>query len=672
MNHFPLKNLRTSEETLKTATTSYTCVRDLLWRVVLKVCKRGEESGGHENEVCEEQNVGAERLEKESSASCSSLQCCEFDYNRVKDEPSCEDDVMDEDNDAGGGDHKPGVSSTQNDETFMLSRAKKRRLCDPTNVKALQSKEMGLLNAAKQYHVPRTSLTRICSVLKDDTNVTVEDPIHPRLGRTSNEFHMKNSLKFYNILETEYKKNNLSPDGVYTVLSLGFTILHKDSQKVSLLRKECQVGRWRTYEKTQLVGALICANALGSYVLIGAKKPKLEAPSEKECNPTPENLTKLHISDPQVEKLLAQKFIKFSHMGFELTPEVMWKYAYQFAVDKNIPHNFTKRMLKHHWHNKFLNRNPEVGTIIQDRSSRNKKQNQMWSRVVSFYDNLWRIYSRCGLFDAHPELVYNQGEIILPLYHILAEEDRRTLRYQKKASSTVIVCANAAGELIPPLVVLKEHPTSYGDCPSAWPGGTVIVNTEDGLVNEAVIRVWLQHFERHKIPGKVLLTLDGQHSSKTMKIGDICMERDIELLLIPQLEMFALHPLHDTVLKTFKKHYVQKTSEWCYLNPPKTNGFRIPFPEMLTIAWDFTTSNQKQVSRGFVTSGIHPINPDIISQFRQPGGGDPFTTVSSVVTADLNDSSSPGEDSLAKENLVESKTNYFKDAPTISSPASSP
>nr|CAD7460870.1 unnamed protein product [Timema tahoe] len=123
----------------------------------------------------------------------------------------------------------------------MLSRANKRRLCDPTNVKALRSKEMGLLNAAKQYHVPRTSLTRICSVLKDDTNVTVEDPIHPRLGRTSSEFHMKNSLKFYNILETEYKKNNLSPDGVYTVLSLEFTILHKDSQKVSLLRKECQI-----------------------------------------------------------------------------------------------------------------------------------------------------------------------------------------------------------------------------------------------------------------------------------------------------------------------------------------------------------------------------------------------------------------------------------------------
>nr|CAD7579366.1 unnamed protein product [Timema californicum] len=273
----------------------------------------------------------------------------EFDYSRVKDVPSFEeDDLMGEDYDDGG-DHKPSVSSTQNSETFMLSRSKKRRrLWEPANMKAailaLQSKEMGLLKAARRFHVPRSSLARISSVLKDNTDVTLEDLMRPRLGRKptlpsdlesellrccllvkerfysltnddicalayrlteqrkishsfspakktagkkwlnyfkkrhpdlvlssyfstgSSEFHMKNSLKFYDILEAEYKKNNFSPDRVYTVLGAGFSRLRKDSQKVTLLRKECQDGHWKTYEETQLLGALICANALGSYV----------------------------------------------------------------------------------------------------------------------------------------------------------------------------------------------------------------------------------------------------------------------------------------------------------------------------------------------------------------------------------------------------------------------
>ncbi|CAB3225015.1 unnamed protein product [Arctia plantaginis] len=97
---------------------------------------------------------------------------------------------------------------------------------------------------------------------------------------------------------------------------------------------------------------------------------------------------------------------------------------------------------------------------------------------------------------------------------------------------TVLACMNAAGQSIPPFVLFKGV-RKRGDFLLGMPPGTEVAMTEKGWVTEEAFKLWLQHFNRHRTPGIVVLILDGHASHTSYSVVDLCDSFEIELVLLP-------------------------------------------------------------------------------------------------------------------------------------------
>ena len=69
------------------------------------------------------------------------------------------------------------------------------------------------------------------------------------------------------------------------------------------------------------------------------------------------------------------------------------------------------------------------------------------------------------------------------------------------------------------------------------PSGTQIAMTEKGWVTEEAFKLWLEHFNRYRTKGKVILILDGHLSHRNLAVVDLCEFLEIKMVLIPRTHL---------------------------------------------------------------------------------------------------------------------------------------
>jgi hypothetical protein len=67
--------------------------------------------------------------------------------------------------------------------------------------------------------------------------------------------------------------------------------------------------------------------------------------------------------------------------------------------------------------------------------------------------------------------------------------------------------------------------------------------TDLDYINKNIILQWLQHFQKHRSPGKSLLILDRHPSHSTLKCLDHCRNNGSEMLCLPPHTTLVLPPL---------------------------------------------------------------------------------------------------------------------------------
>ncbi|XP_065894490.1 mucin-3B-like isoform X1 [Dysidea avara] len=284
------------------------------------------------------------------------------------------------------------------------------------------------------------------------------------------------------------------------------------------------------------------------------------------------------------------------------------------------------------WWVKFCKRWPEIK--LRKGDSFPLVRDQMSNRTVfeSYFDLLDETLTKHGLKDK-PAQIYNCDESGIPLEYklprIVAAKGTKKVRQctsGTKTQITILACANAAGQTIPPMVVFSgkhfnsalakgEVPaTLYGMSPSGW-------------MDQELFREWFsEHFLKHAVSSRpLLLLLDGHSSHYTLDLVKTAAEEDVIIFCLPPHTTADSQPLDTSCFKPLKTHWVDVCRRYLFANPSRVIT-KFHFSSLFSEAWSksMTINN---ISSGFRTTGVCPFNPDaILSKFPKQKETDESTT----------------------------------------------
>ena len=181
---------------------------------------------------------------------------------------------------------------------------------------------------------------------------------------------------------------------------------------------------------------------------------------------------------------------------------------------------------------------------------------------------------------------------------------------------TIMACVNAAGERMPPRVIVKGKTSKslFGYNTAAAPPNTVWSYQEKARMNEELCEKWFRKvFLQHCGPERPqLLILDGHGSHETLELLQLAEQEGIHILALPPHTTHFLQPLDRSVFGPFNKAYNAICSD--FLSSAACNVVnKWTFPGIFKAAWEQALSSDNIMS-GFRACGIYPLNEDAIPQ----------------------------------------------------------
>ncbi|CAG5035003.1 unnamed protein product [Parnassius apollo] len=322
--------------------------------------------------------------------------------------------------------------------------------------------------------------------------------------------------------------------------------------------------------------------------------------------------------DENAEKKLADRLLHLASRGFGITPKAVRKYAFEFAERQNIKHKFDRNagMAGQDWFHRFMQRNKKLTIRKPEGLSRARCDGMKKEKVAEFFNTLETVVDNNNL-RGKPECVYNVDETGMSLSNrppnIIAQKGAKDVvsmtSVERGENVTVLACMNAAGQYIPPFVLFKGV-RKRDDFLLGMPPGTEVAMTENGWVTEEAFKLWLQHFNRYRTPGKVVLILDGHASHTSYSVVDLCDSFEIELVLLPPHTSHALQPLDVSFFKPLKTYYHQQATAWQHSHP--NQGItKVAFGALFQWAWN-QAATVGNATKGFEKTGIFPLNANAI------------------------------------------------------------
>ena len=136
-----------------------------------------------------------------------------------------------------------------------------------------------------------------------------------------------------------------------------------------------------------------------------------------------------------------------------------------------------------------------------------------------------------------------------------AKKGTKKVRYRssgKKGQVTIVGCASAAGQAIPPMVIFDAKRLNPEWTNGEFPGTTYGLS-DNGWINTEPFEAWMsEHFLQHAVLARpLLLLLDGHSTHYQPQLLRLAMENDVIILCLPP---------HTT-------HEAQPLGLWCFWPP---------------------------------------------------------------------------------------------------------
>ena len=200
---------------------------------------------------------------------------------------------------------------------------------------------------------------------------------------------------------------------------------------------------------------------------------------------------------------------------------------------------------------------------------------------------------------------------------VVGEKANSQVPTERGETSTILTFANAAGQVLPPLVIHKGHRVNdtwtQGASPDIMVRASVKGYINKGIFYEYSLK-WIQWLCRNKCLHKKQLLLLDAHKSHIYNIRFIrlMVHNNIEVMAIPAHTSHVIQPLDSTPFANFKTNWNNNLIEYLFTSV----GCSIPKQDFWMVFWPAWKKSMMTatVQSGFCRTGIFPINPKAIKR----------------------------------------------------------
>lgn len=189
------------------------------------------------------------------------------------------------------------------------------------------------------------------------------------------------------------------------------------------------------------------------------------------------------------------------------------------------------------------------------------------------------------------------------------------IRNATKACTTVMMCGNAAGDLVPPYVIYRAE-NVYNTWTEGGPPGCRYHRSKSGWIDSYIFADW---FENHFLPfvrrqqGKKVLLGDNLSSHFNVDVIKKCEENDIVFVALAPNATHLLQPLDVAFFRPLKVEWRKTLDAW-KVTPQGRRCGTVPkdmFPKLLkTTLENLEPRSNTNLQAGFRKCGIFPLDPN--------------------------------------------------------------
>lgn len=278
------------------------------------------------------------------------------------------------------------------------------------------------------------------------------------------------------------------------------------------------------------------------------------------------------------------------------------------------------------WTLRFRKRHPEIKGIYT-RQLENARFKAMSYDVVDTWFNAMQ-----DVFFRHtytPDRIFNMDESgfcvgTSATSRVLANiRDTTTFKRVpgRQEWITAIECVSASGKALPPLLIFKAEHLNYGWLPHSavenWRFSTSSSGwTSDSHGYEWLTRVFEPETRTTDENSRRLLVLDGHSSHVTANVIRFCIEKNIDLLVLPPHTSHELQPLDVGVFSALKSALAIETDSRTRLDSGRIS--KVEWVEMYMRARQRAIT-KRNIESGFRKTGIWPLSPiTVLERLKNP------------------------------------------------------
>ena len=372
------------------------------------------------------------------------------------------------------------------------------------------------------------------------------------------------------------------------------------------------------------------------------------------------------------EQELVEFLMNCSKMGYGKTRQDVMKLVESYIIKKGITLEDNRgSKLSNGWWVRFLQRWPKLSLRKGDSFAVVREEASSYDVFKSYFDLLEDVMMEHGL-KGRPSQIYNCDESGMPLQHkvpkVISAKGCKKVRQVSsgnKTQITILGCASATGQVIPPMVIFTgkyfNSLLSDGEVP-----GTLYGMSPNGWMDQELFSDWfLEHFLTHAVPERpLLLMLDGHSSHYTLELVKAAAKKEVIIFCLPPHTTADTQPLDTSCFGPLKTFWFETCRQYLFDNPGRVIT-KFQFSSLFAQAWSKGMTINNIVS-GFRGAGIYPFAPNMIldkfpkpKKSSTPQGTDSTKKSSTPQGSDsTKESSTPqGSGSTKQTNANNAKTN---------------
>lgn len=320
----------------------------------------------------------------------------------------------------------------------------------------------------------------------------------------------------------------------------------------------------------------------------------------------------------KLETDLTEYILHMESSGFRLTQSDIMTLAYQLAEKNKLIHTFSRRKQSagKRWLYLFLRRHPEFSLRRTTAVGKTKSLNK--DEADGFFTFLETALDK-NKYTANS--IYCVGETavsIVPskmpevLSKKLIKRIAATKSSRKGSIVTCVLCMNASGIFVPPLMIFPREQDDSLLLKGA-PLGAVHACHPSGRIQTDLFTKWFKHFLNYVRPSAampVLLLLEGRSQyTRNIELFDLARKNHVQLLSLPSHSRHNIQPLDRTFMGPFEEYFTEEIRHWAQHTTNTATHYE--FSELFGRAY-LKTQRADIAINGFRETGIYPVDRSVI------------------------------------------------------------